>query len=374
MTDVDSRLDRVLNAWDENFRSRGELGASLCLWLNGRELLLQSDGWADETNGAAWTNETLVPIYSAGKGPAAYAVWHSLSSGGLGPEDEVRTIWPALQLSGIKLGELMSHQAGLAALDSPARVENYEEVISALERQTPLWTPPIHGYHPRTFGWICDELVRKASGAVDLGEYWRVAVAEPNELDIWFGLPEAEDARVARIRASRTGPRPNEQDFYRELGRSGSVTSRAFASPKGLHSINEMNKPESRRFGFPGFGALASAGGLGRFYGLLATGGLGEPRIGAWLEKACVNGVDQVLRIPTSFSCGAMKDPVGSDGRKIRSHFGPSLRAFGHPGAGGSHAFCDPEHGFAFAYVMNQFELGVMPGRKALDMVDAWYG
>ncbi len=374
MRNVEQRLDRVLNVWGENFQKRGELGASLCLWLDGRELLLQSGGWADDPNGTAWRDDTLVPVYSAGKGPAAFAVWHALHSGGLGPEDEVRTIWPALRLGGTKLGELMSHQAGLAALDAPARVDNYAEVIAALERQTPLWTPPSHGYHPRTFGWICDELVRKASGAADFGEYWRVAVAVPNELDVWFGLPDTEDVRVARIRASKVGPRPDEQGFYHELGRSGSATMRAFSSPVGMHAISEMNKPESRRVGFPGFGAMASARGLGRFYGLLATGELGEPRIGAWLETAHVNGFDLVLQTFTSFSCGCMKDPVDADGRKVRSHFGPSFRAYGHPGAGGSHAFCDAEHRFAFAYVMNQFELGVMPGRKALDMVDAWYG
>jgi CubicO group peptidase (beta-lactamase class C family) len=50
------------------------------------------------------------------------------------------------------------------------------------------------------------------------------------------------------------------------------------------------------------------------------------------------------------------------------------LRAFGHPGAGGSLAFADPEHGVAFAYVMNQMELGVLPGEKALGLVRALYG
>ena len=69
-----------------------------------------------------------------------------------------------------------------------------------------------------------------------------------------------------------------------------------------------------------------------------------------------------------------MMDPVDPDGKKQRTHFGPSLRAFGHPGAGGSHAFADPETGLAFAYVMNQMEHGVMPNAKARRLVDALYG
>jgi len=68
-----------------------------------------------------------------------------------------------------------------------------------------------------------------------------------------------------------------------------------------------------------------------------------------------------------------MKDPLGSDGTKSRALFGPSLQSFGQPGAGGSHAFADPENCISFAYVMNQMETGVLPNRKSLDLVEALY-
>jgi CubicO group peptidase (beta-lactamase class C family) len=45
--------------------------------------------------------------------------------------------------------------------------------------------------------------------------------------------------------------------------------------------------------------------------------------------------------------------------------------AFGHPGAGGSHAFADPARGLGFAYVMNQMERSVFPTEKALRLVRA---
>jgi CubicO group peptidase (beta-lactamase class C family) len=80
-----------------------------------------------------------------------------------------------------------------------------------------------------------------------------------------------------------------------------------------------------------------------------------------------------VLLLETAFSAGFMRDPVDAAGRKLRTNFGPSLTAFGHPGAGGSHAFADPENGVAFAYVMNQMEPGVLPGPKALRLVEALY-
>jgi len=80
-----------------------------------------------------------------------------------------------------------------------------------------------------------------------------------------------------------------------------------------------------------------------------------------------------VLLRPTAFAAGFMHDPVDQEGRKVRRLFGPSHRAFGQPGAGGSHAFADPENRLAFAYVMNQMEASVLPTEKALGIVRAIY-
>jgi CubicO group peptidase (beta-lactamase class C family) len=57
----------------------------------------------------------------------------------------------------------------------------------------------------------------------------------------------------------------------------------------------------------------------------------------------------------------------------MRQHYGPSKEAFGHPGAGGSHAYGDPENGISFAYTMNQMDLAVLPGAKSLNMISSLY-
>ena len=80
---------------------------------------------------------------------------------------------------------------------------------------------------------------------------------------------------------------------------------------------------------------------------------------------------DDVLCAEAAFSAGMMRDPVSElTHEKKRKFFGSSRDAFGHPGAGGSLAFADPERGFGFAYVMNQMELGALPNEKVLEMVD----
>jgi CubicO group peptidase (beta-lactamase class C family) len=64
-----------------------------------------------------------------------------------------------------------------------------------------------------------------------------------------------------------------------------------------------------------------------------------------------------------------MKDAPGIP----RQIFGPSPLSFGHPGAGGSHAFADPANNLSFAYVMNQMEQQILPNEKSLRLVDAIY-
>ena len=128
-------------------------------------------------------------------------------------------------------------------------------------------------------------------------------------------------------------------------------------------------------------GGVGSARALAKFYSVFANGGKwqGEQIIPTWIQRALTKPLseaeDAVLCVPAAFSAGMMLDPVDPEtNRKVRELFGPSECAFGHPGAGGSLAFADPDTGISFAYVMNQMEVGVLPGEKALGLVRAVFG
>jgi CubicO group peptidase (beta-lactamase class C family) len=142
-----------------------------------------------------------------------------------------------------------------------------------------------------------------------------------------------------------------------------------------------MNKPEIRALPIVSFGGIGSANSLAKFYAMLANGGriddqeFFSAKALSWMTTTLADGIDRVFQIPTAFSAGFMKDSKEST-RKI---FGRStqlpvrLGPFGHPGAGGSHAFADPENKISFVYVMNQMEQSVLPNDKSLRLVDAIY-
>jgi CubicO group peptidase (beta-lactamase class C family) len=136
-----------------------------------------------------------------------------------------------------------------------------------------------------------------------------------------------------------------------------------------------MNDPTIRAKPIVSFGGIGSANSLAKFYAMLANGGEFDGRTFfsaktmSWMTTTLTDGIDRVFQMPTAFSAGFMKDATSS----VRRTFGGSTSAFGHPGAGGSHAFADPENKISFAYVMNQMEQSVLPNEKSLRLVDAMY-
>ena len=387
---ADELRARLTPLFQENFDKFGELGAAVSIWQNGKPLLELHGGFRDARREWPWSEDTLVLIWSATKGLGSACLLHVLQEHKIDIERRVGEFWPEFAQAGKEkttLAQLLSHQAGLAALDRKVDVLDYAGVIEALEKQEPNWPPgSAHGYHARTFGFLLNELIRRIAG-MRLGKYWRKTFAEPLGLDLWIGLPEKENARVATMYAARAGKPPEPAGFYRDLTRSGTFARKVFSSPRGLTAVSEMNKPEIRGLPFVSFGGIGSANSLAKFYAMLANGGRMEDRQ-LFTEKTLnsmtttlSDGIDRVFQIRTAFSAGFMKDSHGAlenltalTGQvSERRIFGKSESSFGHPGAGGSHAFADPENKISFSYVMNQMEQSVLPNEKSLRLVGAIY-
>ena len=376
--------ERIEPVFRENFSRFGELGAAVSIWQNGEPMFDLHGGFRERKREQSWNDDTIALVWSATKGIGSACLLHGLQENKIKIERRVSEFWPEFGQSGkndITIAQLVSHSAGLCALDQNAEVTDYPAVIRVLERQAPLWPPgTAHGYHARTFGFLIDELTRRICGT-SISNYWRTIFADPLSLDFWIGLPEELNSRCATIYPAKAGRlleaenRPSSSDFYRDLVKPGTLQRKTFTSPYGLNAVSDMNKQENRARDFVSFGGIGSASALAKFYAMLANGGeiggrrfFGDDSI-KLMTTTISDGLDRVFEIPTAFSAGLMKDSV-SVRRKI---FGPSTNAFGHPGAGGSHAFADSENKISFAYVMNQMEQSVLPNEKSLRLVDAIY-
>lgn len=334
----------------EELINGSELGASFVAFREGEEVASFHAGWRDRGETIPWDAETLAPVWSATKGPMAVTLLMALHRVGMDSETQVSRVWPELRGGDVTMGEMFSHQAGLAGLDEKVSIWDRDAVIASLEKQEPKWRPGEHGYHPRTIGFLADEIVRRVDGR-SLGDFFQEEISGPNGIDFWIGLPESEHHRVAELVPARVGKGGKPEAFYEALLTKESLTRQAFASPSELAGVSEMNQPQAWEAGFPAMGGVGSARGLAKFYDwVLRQEVLGE------LIESRAKGLDLIQRIENEIAFGMM---LGQ---------GPEKKGFGHPGAGGSYGFADPESGISCAFVMNRFEANLYPSEERLNL------
>ncbi len=376
----DAAFEGVRQAFEANFWAPGEVGAAVAVVVDGRPMVDLWGGSADQARTRAWQRDTLVNVYSTTKGMAALCAQRLVDAGALELDAPVARYWPEFAAAGkrdIPVRWLLSHRAGLAAVRDTLPDEalyDWHAMCRALAAETPWWQPgETHGYHALTFGWLVGEVVRRIDGRSP-GRYFREEVAGPLGAEFHIGLPDSEHGRVAEM-----GPIP-----LSEPGAEGAslaalmmsdpqgVTARAFLNPPSM--ALGPNVPEWRRAEIPGANGHATARGIARIYGALARGGEQDgvrvlSRAGierCRQEQAC--GLDLVLRISTRIGQGFMLSqalPLAA--------FGPNPGSFGHPGAGGSVGFADPEARVGFGYVMNRMGPHILLDPRADRLIDAVY-
>lgn len=333
-------------------------------------------GSADRERGRPWQRDTRALVFSSTKGITAAVVHRLLESGALELEAPVARYWPEFAANGkagITLRDVLTHRAGLAAVDGELTLEQvlaWHPVCAAIAAQRPNWPPgSAHGYHVRSYGWILGEIVRRATG-MTLGELFRREFAEPLGLDFWIGLPEQHEASVARLYPAPEPADPRALELRERFLGPDTLLGRALAGPSNLFSYGEMwNTRALHAAEMPSSNGIGSARSLARCYAAL----IGEvdgvrllrPDTLARATAPEVDGPDRVIGMPTRFGLGFMLPPV----------LCPSCppTAFGHAGAGGSLGFADPAAELGFGYVMNQMQLGLTGDERAASLAKAVY-
>ncbi len=368
--DVERGWEGVRAAFAANFEEHGEVGASVCVYLDGRKVVDLWGGSADPATGRAWAQDTIVTVFSSTKGVTAVGANLAMERGLLDADATVASYWPEFAAVGkeaITVRQVLSHQAGLPLVEAELSLEEvlaWEPVVAALSEQVPLWAPGTqHGYHMRTYGWLVGELLRRVTDQTP-GVFLRVEVTGPLGVDFWVGLPAELEPRVATL----VLPAVSLKEALAPHGES-LLLARVFANPGGHFDYDDMwNTRRLRECELPSSNGVGDARGLARLYAACIGDGVSGKRVlapetvsAATTEQ--VRGPDAVIMVESCFGLGFM----------LGNSFGAANppTAFGHAGAGGSLAFADPASGLAFGYVMNDLRFDAAGDPRSETLVRA---
>ncbi|WP_417307850.1 serine hydrolase domain-containing protein [Devosia sp.] len=349
----------VADAFAKGFVDNPNMGAALCVMIDGQPVINLWGGVADARTDRAWEADTPSVIFSCTKGIASLLVARLVMEGKLAYDAPMAQYWPEFAPEGkdaISVGDVLAHRGGLSAPRDVLTVRDIvdaEQMAARLAAQEPLWPPGTgYGYHALTHGWLTGELVRRATGQ-SIGGYLASLVTEPLKLDAWIGLPDRLADRPAHLQVSpllralwadeAAKPEPNWPFRAMTLGNA--------LPPTLVTETGGFNTQVIRGAELAGAGGIATAEALATIWSAAVT-----PTKGIRLLDDAV-----IVEATRPRSSGA---PVfGGEGPYSRWGCGFQLDSearrylsdgcFGHDGAGGQVGFADPARRIGFGYVTN---------------------
>jgi len=365
-------FEPVREAFEENFRDRGELGAAFTARRHGEVVVDLWGGWTGPDRDRPWQPDTLANVWSTTKGMTAICAHKLADAGELDVDAPVAKYWPEFAAAGksaIPVRWLLSHRSGVPGigLDRPVRIEelyDWDLMTSLLAAQEPFYEPgSAGGYHALAYGWLVGEVIRRVAGQ-GVREFFAEQVAGPLDADFSIGL--SADADLDRC-ATLVDPAMTEEmanALATAFAQAGPVAQAALLNPRVQG--HDANEPAWRHAVMPALNGHGTARAIATIYGALADGTLLSPAALARARESQGKEIDAVLGLPNEWGLGFY---LGSDARG----FGPNPAAFGHDGLGGSTGAADPENGIAFGYTLNRLGPLIRDDPRKMALVQSLY-
>lgn len=342
---VDPRFAPVRDAFASNFSGGLELGASLCIGVDGVVVADVWGGHADAARTLPWTRDTVACGYSCTKGVVAMAALALVADGRLSLDAPVASYWPefaAAGKAGLPVRWLLTHEAGLPAVERKMRfgsLSDWQAMTEALADQRPWWEPgTAHGYHGVTFGHLVGEVIRRVThGTVD--EFVRQRLCAPADAAFTIGTGSAREI------ADVTMLEPPTATFF-DSWEVGGLGSKSYWNPGDCNSLEHVNSPAFRTAEIPAANGHTNGRGLEALYRAFASGQVCPRELVGEASRVHVVGDDLVMGMPTAFG-------LGFEVTIPEFALGPGARSWGHNGSGGSLGLVDPDAGITLGYVMN---------------------
>jgi CubicO group peptidase (beta-lactamase class C family) len=357
---ADDQFGALRDVFAANIASGADLGASVCVTLEGETVVDLWAGYMDEARTRPWHRDTLVNVYSCTKTMTALVALLLADRGELDLDAPVARYWPEFAQRGksaVLVRHVLGHSAGLAEWETSlevAEVYDWQTCVTRLAGQAPAWPPgTASGYHSLTQGYLIGEIVRRITDRT-IGVFFREEIAAPLGADFHIGLPASEDVRVAILVGDGSAP----------------VMT---ADPSGPSSVAlDIDLPSTRAWRaaeIPAAGGIGNARSMAEIHRILANDGMANGR--RFLSTAgCrraqeshVAGVDRVLGVNIRFGLGMA---LGGD-------MMPGDATLYWGGHGGSLVIIDPDARTSFAFAMNRMAGTTTGDERALSLAMAMW-
>ncbi|KFY78774.1 hypothetical protein V499_02127 [Pseudogymnoascus sp. VKM F-103] len=362
-------FDHVRNVFQEHITADKELGASLCVNIDGINVIDLWGGHADATKTKPWDEDTLTVVWSCSKIVTALAAAILIDRGLLDPEKKVSNYWPEFGASGkedITVGHILSHASGVPSWEQPITIQETYSSKSAAEKlaqQSPWWTPGEHsGYHLFNQGHFVGELVRRITGKT-LKQFIADEITVPLEADFRLGLEEKDYPRTADVIAPPAIPLdgldPN------------SIMVRAMCGPlikAEYSSTREFREAEvGAANGFGNARSLCRIGSIVSLAGTVDGKQYISPQTVDQMMHERIRGQDLVLGTFLRFGLGVGL-PVPQTVPWV-----PEGRICFWCGWGGSTVVMDLDRRMTISYAMNKMGVGTLGNENTAAYVNAVY-
>jgi CubicO group peptidase (beta-lactamase class C family) len=335
-----------------------EIGVQVAAYYKGQLAIDTWGGLADETTGRKVDGDTLFNVYSVAKAVTATALHMQVDRGLIDYNAPIARYWPEYAAHGkdkTTVRHALTHRAGIPQMPqgvTPERMCDWDWMVRGIADLKPLAEPGTRTlYQAMSFGWLIGELVRRTDPQQrSIGRFIREELAEPLQIsDLWIGIPDSVEPRIARLtNATPAIPEEYLPPLYR------------LAAPAAVELIPEVfEQPRVRRAEIAGTGGIFNARSEARFFAMLANGGeldgvrLLSRDLVATLNTPRANAEEPdtvMFNMPMPITIGGFW--FGGDRPVVRPMKNP--RAFGHPGAGGSIGWADPDENLAVAICHNR--------------------
>lgn len=373
----DPRFSGLRDTFAKQLETGAELGASVCVSINGETAVDLYGGYSTPAREQPWTSDTIVPVWSISKTITALAVLILIDRGQLHPDDPVAKYWPAFDTDdkrSILVRHCLAHTSALPSWDPELPVSellsNQPLATEKLIAQKPWWEPgTASGYHLMSQGLLLGGLVHRASGK-PLPDFVRDELSTPLGADFHLGLQdEREWTRIGEMVA----PDPLPPAMLKDPPKPDNPMYIALRAFRGCRMDAAYTvTPEFRRCGIGSFGGFSNARGFNKILEIITHGGSLNGK--QFLKSSTVDliwqtqaeGPDLVLGVPLKMGMG-----FGLSNGSI--DWIPEGKVCFWGGYGGSIAIVDVDRGITFTYAMNRMENGTLGNSSAEAYVKAFY-